>query len=99
MEDHDSSIFNCPAHIVDIHQHRIPSAAKWEHVRNDYLRLPNVDRTTSVCFTHYMSGLFGTVPFSLPLDCDRAVCMLFIAESLLTLFFNYFLLNHLITKF
>ena len=31
-KDHGSSIFTCPAHIIDVHQDRIPSTAILENV-------------------------------------------------------------------
>ena len=32
-EDHGLSIFTCSSHTIDVRQDRIPSTAKWEHVR------------------------------------------------------------------
>ena len=32
-EDYGPSVFTYPAHRVDVRQHKIPSAAKWENVR------------------------------------------------------------------
>ena len=34
-DDLGPSICTCPAHTMDVRQDRIPSAAKWEHVRID----------------------------------------------------------------